>query len=87
MEWQVSASTHGQQDGRKPSRAATDAAGLPQEGRSESTIAREEGTVLPAADSTTESPTSSDRLMESICDQENLDTAMAKVIANGAARC
>jgi RNA-directed DNA polymerase len=55
------------------------------EGRSESPMAREEGTVLPAADSTTESPTSSDRLMESICDPENLNTAMAKVIANGGA--
>lgn len=55
------------------------------EDRSESPMAREEGTVLPAADSTTESPTSSDRLMESICDPENLDTAMAKVIANGGA--
>jgi RNA-directed DNA polymerase len=56
-----------------------------QEGRSESPMACEEGTVLPAADSTTESPTSSDRLMESICDLENLNTAMAKVIANGGA--
>ena len=56
-----------------------------QEGRSESPRACEEGTVLPAADSTTESPTSSDRLMESICDPENLNTAMAKVIANGGA--
>ena len=55
------------------------------EGRSESPMARGEGTVLPAADSTTESPTSSDRLMESICDPENLNTAMAKVIANGGA--
>ena len=44
-----------------------------------------EGTVLSAADSTTESPTSSDRLMESICDPENLNIAMAKVIANGGA--
>jgi RNA-directed DNA polymerase len=56
-----------------------------QEGRSESPMACEEGTVLPAADSATESPTSSDRLMESICDPENLNTAMAKVIANGGA--
>jgi len=53
------------------------------EGRSESLMARVEGTVLPAADSKTESPTSSDRLMESICESENLLTAMAKVIANG----
>lgn len=55
------------------------------EGRSESPRAHAKGTVLPAADSTTESPTSSDRLMESICDPENLDIAMAKVIANGGA--
>ena len=48
-------------------------------------MTRDEGTVLSAADSTTESPTSSDRLMESICDPENLATAMAKVIANGGA--
>ncbi len=46
-------------------------------------MAREEGTVLPAADSSTERPTRSDRLMESICDPANLATAMAKVIANG----
>ncbi len=37
------------------------------------------------ADSPTENPTSSDRLMESICDPANLDMAMAKVIANGGA--
>ncbi len=55
------------------------------EGRSESPMACEEGIVLSAADSTTESPTSSDRLMESICDPENLNTAMAKVMANGGA--
>jgi RNA-directed DNA polymerase len=56
-----------------------------QESRSESPITRAEGTVLPAADSPTESPTSSDRLMESICDPANLVEAMAKVIANGGA--
>jgi RNA-directed DNA polymerase len=56
-----------------------------QEGRSESPMACEEGTVLSVADPCTESPTSSDRLMESICDPENLDLAMAKVIANGGA--
>ena len=48
-------------------------------------MAREEGTVLLAADSSTESPTSSDRLMESICDPANLAKAMAKVIGNGGA--
>ena len=48
-------------------------------------MAGEEGTVLPKADLTTESPTSSDRLMESICDPANLAKAMTKVIANGGA--
>lgn len=55
------------------------------EQRSESPTACEEGTVPLAADSLTERPTSSDRLMESICDPENLERAMAKVIANGGA--
>jgi len=48
-------------------------------------MAREGGPVPFMADSQTESPTSSDRLMESICDPANLDMAMAKVIANGGA--
>ena len=48
-------------------------------------MARDEGIVLPVADLSTESPTSSDRLMESICDLDNLDIAMAKVITNGGA--
>ncbi|MCG8584243.1 MAG: group II intron reverse transcriptase/maturase, partial [Pirellulales bacterium] len=48
-----------------------------------SPMARTEGTVLSAADSPTESPTSSDRLMDSICESENLERAMTKVIANG----
>lgn len=52
------------------------------EGRSESPTARTEGTVLSAANSCAESPTGSDRLMESICDPANLAQAMAKVIAN-----
>jgi RNA-directed DNA polymerase len=55
------------------------------EQRSESPMAREEGTVPFAADSLTERPTSRDRLMESICDPDNLERAMAKVIANGGA--
>ena len=55
------------------------------EGRSESPRTCVEGLVLSMAASNTESPTSSDRLMESICDPENLNTAMAKVIANGGA--
>jgi RNA-directed DNA polymerase len=56
-----------------------------QEGGSESPRAWAEGTVPPAANSLTDSPTSSDRFMESICDLENLEQAMAKVIANGGA--
>jgi len=44
-----------------------------------------EGAVPRMANSMAESPTSSDRLMESICDPENLSAAMAKVIANGGA--
>ena len=56
-----------------------------EESRSESPTASAEGTVLPAAISLTERPTGSDRLMESICDPENLNRAMAKVIANGGA--
>lgn len=56
-----------------------------QESRSESPTACDEGTVLSVADSNSERPTSSDRLMESICDPVNLDMAMAKVIANGGA--
>jgi RNA-directed DNA polymerase len=56
-----------------------------EERRSESPPASEEGTVPIVANSNTESPTSSDRLMESICDPLNLETAMARVIANGGA--
>jgi RNA-directed DNA polymerase len=56
-----------------------------QEGRSETPSTRDEGTVLSRANSSTESPTSSDRLMESICDPANLAQAMRKVIANGGA--
>jgi len=58
---------------------------FPEEGRSESPMASGEGTVLPAADSNSEDPTSSDRLMESICDPLNLECAMARVIANDGA--
>jgi RNA-directed DNA polymerase len=53
------------------------------ESQSEAPTPEEEGTVLRAANSQTESPTSSERLMESICDPRNLAKAMAKVIANG----
>lgn len=56
-----------------------------QEERSESPRACEEGTVPVATDSCPESPTSSDRLMERICDPLNLECAMARVIANGGA--
>ncbi|MEK6235190.1 MAG: reverse transcriptase domain-containing protein, partial [Planctomycetales bacterium] len=52
---------------------------------SESPTARAEGDAPRAADSPTESPTSSDRLMESICDPANLERAIAKVIANDGA--
>jgi RNA-directed DNA polymerase len=55
------------------------------ESRSESPMACEEGTVPVAADLSTESPTSRDRLMERICDPLNLDYAMARVVANGGA--
>jgi len=55
------------------------------EGRSESPMACEEGTVPVAANLSTESPTSNDRLMERICDPLNLECAMARVIANGGA--
>lgn len=53
------------------------------EGRDESPDGLGEGTVPLEANSQTESPTSSDRLMESICDPDNLNQAIAKVIANG----
>jgi hypothetical protein len=56
-----------------------------EEGRSESPMASAEGIVSLAADSSTESPTSDDRLMESICDSLNLERAVAKVIANDGA--
>ena len=55
------------------------------ESRGESPRARVEGTVPPAVDSPTERPTSSNGLMETICDPANLDAAMTKVIANGGA--
>ena len=48
-------------------------------------MASDEGIAPIAADSITERPTSSDRLMESIVDSANLDCAMARVIANGGA--
>ncbi|QDU26629.1 Group II intron-encoded protein LtrA [Anatilimnocola aggregata] len=55
------------------------------EAGSESPSARDEGTVLSAANLSTERPTGSDRLMECICDASNLNQAIAKVIANGGA--
>jgi RNA-directed DNA polymerase len=58
---------------------------FPEEGRSESPMAPGEGTALSMANTNTESPTSCDRLMESICDPDNLETAIARVIANGGA--
>jgi RNA-directed DNA polymerase len=56
-----------------------------QESRSESPMACASGTVPLAVDSSAESPTKSDRLMERICEPANLSQAMAKVIANGGA--
>jgi RNA-directed DNA polymerase len=56
-----------------------------EERRSESPPASGAGTGPIVAASHTESPTSSDRLMESICDPVNLEAAMARVIANGGA--
>jgi len=56
-----------------------------QESRDESPEGLGEGTVLNVANSTSESPTSSDRLMEAICDPINLECAIARVIANGGA--
>jgi RNA-directed DNA polymerase len=56
-----------------------------EEGRSASPRTYDEGTVLNVANSYAESPTSRDRLMESICDPINLEVAMARVIANGGA--
>lgn len=53
------------------------------EGRDEVPDGPAEGTVPTVADSRTESPTSSDRLMERICDPLNFEIAMARVIANG----
>jgi len=55
------------------------------EGRDEVPDGPVEGTVPIAANSNTESPTSSDRLMESICDPLNFECAMARVIDNGGA--
>jgi RNA-directed DNA polymerase len=55
------------------------------EDRSESPTSRVEGTAPIVADSMIESPTSSDRLMESIVDPLNLECAMARVIANDGA--
>jgi len=55
------------------------------EGRDEVPDGPVEGTVPVAADLSTESPTSNDRLMERICDPLNLECAMARVIANGGA--
>ncbi|TWU55443.1 reverse transcriptase domain-containing protein [Rubripirellula reticaptiva] len=55
------------------------------EGRDEVPDGPVEGTVPIAADLSTESPTSNDKLMERICDPLNFECAMARVIANGGA--
>ena len=52
------------------------------EGRDESPDGHCEGPVSRVADSCTQRPTSSDRLMESICDPATLDCALARVISN-----
>jgi RNA-directed DNA polymerase len=56
-----------------------------EEGRDEVPDGSVEGTVPVAANLSTESPTSRDRLMDRICNPLNLDCAMARVIANGGA--
>jgi RNA-directed DNA polymerase len=56
-----------------------------QEGRSESPKSRVEGIVPDVANSRPMSPTSSDRLMERICDSATIDCAMARVIGNSGA--
>jgi len=56
-----------------------------EEGRSESPTASLAGIASDMANSSTQSPTSSDRLMESICDSLNLECAIARVIANDGA--
>ena len=53
------------------------------EGRDEVPDGLAEGTAPILADSSAESPTSNDRLMERICDPLKLEMAMARVIANG----
>ena len=55
------------------------------EGRDELSDDPREGSVPDAVDSITESPTSSDRSMERICNPYNVARAMAKVIRNGGA--
>ena len=55
------------------------------EGRDAVPDGRLEGTVPDAVDSITESPTSSDRLMERICDPLIFEMAMARVIGNDGA--
>jgi RNA-directed DNA polymerase len=54
-----------------------------EESRDESPDGPQKGTVLSTADSNSERPTSSDRLMESICDPIILEMAIARVVANG----
>ena len=55
------------------------------EGRDESPDSPAEGIASLMADSETQSPTRTDRLMERICDPANLDCAMARVIGNDGA--
>lgn len=69
--------------GKRPKKERQSSFAFARESRSESPRAREEGNAPLTANSNAESPTSSDRLMESICDSANLAAAMRKVIANG----
>lgn len=52
------------------------------EERSESPKAAEEGTESPVAKQPTERPTSTDSLMEEVCERRNLELALKRVMAN-----
>ena len=52
------------------------------EGRGESPTATVEGTESPVAKQSTERPTSTDSLMEEVCERQNLKLALKRVMAN-----
>ncbi len=52
------------------------------EHRGESPLTAEEGTELPVAKRTAESPTQTDSLMEEVCQRDNLWQALKRVEAN-----